>query len=593
MRFRFADCVLDADRFELSKAGHPVAVQPKVLDLLLFLLRQGERTVTKQEVLAAVWPDVATGESSLTRAVSFARAAVGESERDARVICTVRGRGYRIGVPVVAEEAEVAASAGSSDFVCRDKELALARDALHDALAGRGQLLLLIGEPGIGKTRLAVELAGIARNRGALVLWGRCHEGEAERAYGPWLQILRAGLLAWDIDEAALRLGEAAAAELATLLPELRERLPELPPPAGDAERARTLLFDGLERLLRGVAAAKPLVLVLDDLHCSDEPSLRLLRSLCYGLAEHATLVIGTYRDLEISERHPLAATLAELARAHPPRRQLTLRGLEPGCVRRFIARRTGVEPSPTVVAACHARSEGNPLFLLELLHWLESRGGTAGAIPDGFEHEVPDGIRHVIRRRVAALSQPCRSTLDGAAVIGREFTAGVLVLMLPLAQEELLARLTEAEAARALEPVRGSPGSFRFAHTLIRETLYEDLPSVARARLHLRAAEALEARYRPRPIVPTREPLPIHGAHLAELAHHFTAALPVGNAAKALEYCERAGEYALSLLAFEEAERHFERALRVLDDAAPADDAARARLLAARGRASARAGSS
>jgi predicted ATPase len=561
-----------------------------VLDLLLFLLRQGERTVTKQEVLAAVWPDVATGESSLTRAVSFARAALGESERDARVICTVRGRGYRIGVPVVAEEAEAPAPAGSGDFVCRDKELALARDVLHEALAGRGQLLLLVGEPGIGKTRLAVELGRIARERGALVLWGRCHEGEAERAYGPWLQILRAGLAEWDSDEAALRLGEAAAAELATLLPELRQRLPELPPPAGDAERARTLLFDGLERLLRGVAAARPLLLVLDDLHCSDEPSLRLLRSLCDGLAEHAILLVGTYRDLEISERHPLAATLAELARAHPPRRQLTLHGLEPGCVRRFIARRTGAEPSPAVVAACHARSEGNPLFLLELLHWLESRGGTLGAIPDGFEHEVPDGIRHVIRRRVAALSQPCRSTLDGAAVIGREFTAGELAPMLQLAQEDLLARLTEAETARALEPVRGSPGSFRFAHTLIRETLYEDLPSVARARLHLRAGEALEARYRPRPLVPTRAPLPIRGAHLAELAHHFAAALPVGDAAKALDYCERAGEHALSLLAFEEAERHFDRALRVLDATAPADEAARARLLAARGRTSARA---
>ncbi len=590
MRFRFADCVLDAERFELSRAGQPVPVQKKVLDLLLFLLRQHERTVTKQELLDAVWPGTATGESSLTRAVSFARSALGEGERDARVICTVRGRGYRIGVPVLVETAEPASGlAASGDFVCREKELALARDTLHQALAGRGQLLLLTGEPGIGKTRLAAELGRIARERGALVLWGRCHEGEGERAYGPWLQILRAGLSEWGADLLHTDVGEGAAAELATLLPELRERLPELPPPDPDADRARALLFDGVERLIRSRAAETPLLLVLDDLHSADEPSLRLLRSLCHDLAEQRTLVVGSYRDLEVSAHHPLAATLADLARAHPPRRQLMLRGLEPGCVRRFIAGRTGVEPTPALVAVCHARSEGNPLFLLELLHWLESRGALDQP-PDGFEHEVPEGIRHVIRRRLAALSEPCRGALAAASVIGREFAPHVLATALERSQEELTGLLTEAETAHALDPVRGSPGRFRFAHTLIRETLYEDLPSLVRAKLHLRTGEALEAHYRPRPLVPTREPLPIRGAHLAELAHHFAAALPVGDAARALDYCERAGEHALSLLAFEEAERHFERALRVLEAASPADEAARARLAAARERARARA---
>jgi predicted ATPase len=516
--------------------------------------------------------------------VSFARNALGEGERDLRVICTVRGRGYRIGVPVLVETAEpTSALAASGDFVCREKELALARDVLHEALAGRGQLLLLVGEPGIGKTRLAVELGRIARERGALVLWGRCQEGEGERAYGPWLQILRAALSEWGADLLHAELGEGAAAELATLLPELRERMPELPPPEKDADRARTLLFDGLERLIRSRAADKPLLLVLDDLHCADEPSLRLLRSLCYRLAELRTLVVGSYRDLEVGGRHPLAATLADLARAHPPRRQLLLRGLEPGCVRRFIERRTGVEPPPALVAACHARSEGNPLFLLELLHWLESRGGTLSEPPDGFEHEVPEGIRQVIRRRLAALSEPCRAALAAASVSGREFATHVLTPVLEQSREEMIELLTEAETAHALDPVRGSPGRFRFAHTLIRETLYEDLPSLVRAKLHLRTGEALEALYRPRPLVPTRAPLPIRGAHLAELAHHFAAALPVGDGARALDYCERAGEHALSLLAFEEAERHFGRALRVLEAASPADEEARARLAVAR----------
>jgi predicted ATPase len=589
MRFRFADCVLDADRFTLTKGGEPVPVQPKVLDLLLALLRAQGRTLTKQELLDTVWPGTATGESSLTRAISFARTALGESERDARVICTVRGRGYRVGVPVHVESEEPkAAPPSTGDFVCRDRELALARDVLHEALAGRGQLLLLVGEPGIGKTRLAIELGRIARTRGALVFWGRCHEAEAERAYGPWLQILRAALAEWGADAVQEEIGEGAATELASLLPGLRELLPELPQPLADAKQAQRVLFDGLERLLRRRAARQPLLLVFDDLHCADEASLELLRLLGHVLAELPVLLVGSYRDLEVGERQPLAAALLDLARAHPPRRQLFLRGLEPSCVRRFVARRLGVEPSPGLVSVLHARTEGNPLFLLELLFWLESRGGASAEPPDGFEHEVPEGVRQVIRQRLATLSEPCRAALAAAAVIGREFPAHVLERTLDCTGEESSARLTEAETARVLEPVRGTPGRFRFTHTLLRETLYEDLPSLARARLHLRAGEALEARYRPQPLVPTRQPLPIPGAHLAELAHHFAAALPAGDAARALAYSEGAGAHALSLLAFAEAERHFERALLVLDAERPSDESTRARLLAARARAAA-----
>jgi predicted ATPase len=587
MRFHFADCVLDADRFELARSGRPVAVQPKVLNLLLVLLRQPERTVTKQELLDALWPGTATSESSLTRAVSFARDAVGERDGGATVIRTVRGRGYRIGVPVRAEAPEAQAAPAANGFLCREKELALARDVLHEALAGRGQMLLLVGEPGIGKTRLAAELERVARERGALVLWGRCHAGESERAYGPWLQILRAGIAAWGADSVAA-LGEDAAAELAALLPELRRQLPELPPASGRSDAARRLLFDAFGRLLAGRAAAAPLVLVLDDLHGADEPSLRLLAALGQGLERLCILLVGTYRELPVGQPHPLASTLAELARAHPPRRHVMLRGLEPGCVRRFIAQHTGLAPSPALVDACHRRSEGNPLFLVELLHWLETQSDGCGEPPPDFERQVPEGIRQVIRGRLGALPEDCRHALAGAAALGREFPVAVLARALALDRETLLSRLAEAEAAHVLEPVSGSAERMRFAHTLIRETLYEDLPSLGRARLHLALGEALEELYRPRPLVPTRSALPIHGTHLAELAHHFAAALPVGSAGKALDYCEGAGAHALSLLAFEQAARHLDRALEVLDATAPADEARRARLAAARARAAA-----
>jgi DNA-binding winged helix-turn-helix (wHTH) protein len=336
MRFRFADCVLDADRFELSKGGRPVPVQPKVLGLLLFLLRQGERTVTKEELLAAVWPDVVTTESSLTRAVSFARAALGERERDARIIQTVRGRGYRIGVPVTAEAGaptarrDVFVAARPDDFVGREAELTEAATALDSAARGRGQLLLLAGEPGIGKTRLAQEVHALARARGMRARWGRCQEGERERTYWPWEQILRAELAEWDADAAHAAIGEAAAVEIAELVPELRQRLPELPRPGDDAERARARLFDGVAALLGRSAAGAPLVLVLDDLHCADEPSLRLLGFLARELASLPVLVVATYRDADAHASPALVRAFAELARAHPERRTLVLRGLDP-----------------------------------------------------------------------------------------------------------------------------------------------------------------------------------------------------------------------------------------------------------------------
>jgi predicted ATPase len=584
MRFRFADCVLDADRFELTKSGQPVAVQPKVLNLLLCLLRQHERAVTKQELLDAVWPDVVTGESSLTRAVSFARAALGKRERGARILQTVRGRGYRIGVPVAVDEAAPrAARASRDDFVGREPELAQARAALEHALAGRGQLLLLAGEPGIGKTRLAAEVEALAQACGARTRWGRCHEGESERAYWPWEQILRTELAEWDADAALAALGEAATVELAELVPELRLRLSELPRPEAGAERARARLFDGVVTLLRARGAEAPRLLVLDDLHQADEPSLRLLRFVVRELARLPVLLVATYRDAEAHASPPLVHTFAELARGHPERRTLVLAGLDAGSAERLIRGRLGSAVSAHLVRACQARSEGNPLFLRELLHWLERRD--AREMPAA---EVPEGIRHVLRQRTAGLTEPCRAALEAAAVLGREFPAALLASLCEIEQPALLARLEEAEAARLVEAVPGHPGRFRFTHGLIAETLYEALGAAQRVRLHARAADALETRYRPQALVPTRAPLPIRGVHLAELAHHFSAALPAGDAAKALDYCERAGEHALALLAFEEAGRHFERALRVLDAATPADEERRARLLAARERAGA-----
>jgi predicted ATPase len=581
MRFRFADCVLDADRFELTRAGEPVATQPKALELLLFLLRNRERTVSKEELLAGVWRDTTTGESSLTRAVSIARSALGERERKATVIRTVRGRGYRIGVPVVVDSPTAVAPA-TADFVCRERELALARDVLHEAVVNRGQLLLLIGEPGIGKTRMAAELENMARTRGAEVHWGRCEDGANGPPYAPWVQILRSALARHDFDALGAGLSEAAAAELAEHIPDLRDALPELPAPSRNPEKERELLLDGIGAWLERRAAEAPQLLVLDDLHRADGPSLRLLSAIADAIAPWHVLLVGTYRDLEVSQFHPLAATLVELRRARTPRREVQLHGLEPGCVRRFVAAQIGREPSPALVNMCHARTEGNPLFLTELVQWLESRAAL-DAPPETFEREIPDGIRHVIRDRIGTLSPGCREALAAAAVIGRKFRVDLAGEAGQLERETLFLHLRRGEEAHVVEPTRSSPGFFRFTHPLIREVLYEELSGVERSRVHARVALALERFYRPQPLVPTDLVVDMRGTRLAELAHHFSEGLPFSEGAKALDYAEQAGDFAMAQMAFEDALRHFESALAVLEGVAPYAEERRARIDARR----------
>lgn len=590
MRFRFRDCVLDDDLFELRRGGEPVEVQPKVLSVLLFLLQNRDRTVTKDEILDAVWPNTATGEGSLTRAVSFARTALGE--QSAETIRTVRGRGYRIGVPVTEDPLpeEAVDSAPTSDFVCREKELGLARDALLQAISGRGQVLLLAGEQGIGKTRMAEEVAALADRRGARVYWGRCYEGEGGPAFWPWVQVLRGYLRDHGCDELYAHVG-AGAAEVAEIVPEIREHLPELPrPDTGGSEQARFGLFDALTRLLRAASRERPLALILDDLQNADEPSLRLLQFLARDLRESPLLLLGTYRDAEHTPGHPLDRTLAELLRSPHPKRTIFLRGLTQSCVRRFTQRIAGIDPSEELVDALYRRTEGNPLFLVELLQWLQTHENPWEE-RESWDKEIPEGVRQVIGRRLEGLSDGCHRALASASVIGRDFSLSVLARACQLSEGDLLGRLEEAERARIVESTRAGPERFRFTHTLIAETLYDQLGTSARLREHRAIAQALEAFYTPKPLVKTNLAIGIGGSHLAELAYHFCEAAVGGDAHKAVDYAMRAARHAMTALAFEEAERYCARALRVLDSCGDLDELPRCRLLLALGEAQYRSG--
>jgi DNA-binding SARP family transcriptional activator len=467
--------------------------------------------------------------------------------------------------------ARTAPPAASAGFVGRGPELAALTDALEQARSGHGRLVLVRGEPGIGKSRLAAELAAHARADGAVVLAGRCWEAGGAPAYWPWVQSLRAYVRGRRADELARAAGDGAA-DLAGLLPELRELVPNVgEPPADDGEGARFRLFEAVTSFLRRAAETTPLVLLLDDVHAADAPSLLLLQFVARELGGARLLVVATFRDVDPTLRDPLESTLVALAR-EPSTQTLVLTGLAEADVGRLLELTASRVPSASVVAAVHDETEGNPLFVTEL--------GRLFAAEGRFDR-VPETVRQVIGHRLRGLSPPCGEALAVAAVFGREFALAALRQTLGLADDELLELLDEPLAERLLTDVPGSHGRLRFSHALVRDVIYDGLPASRRVRLHRRAGEALEELY-----ADDRD------SHLSELAYHFQLAGP-GEAAKALDYARHAAARASRLLAHEEAARLYEVALEIeRGGAATVDERVRCELLLALGDAQARAGS-
>ncbi|MFL5907717.1 MAG: ATP-binding protein, partial [Solirubrobacterales bacterium] len=470
--------------------------------------------------------------------------------------------------PSEAREANPLESLAGGVFVGREKELERLREAVDSALGGRGSLQLLVGEPGIGKTRAAEELATYARVSGARVYWGRCREDEGAPSYWPWVQAIRA--YARDADPVALawQLG-AGAAEVAQLVPEVAEKLDIEPAKGGESEEARFRLFDSVTSLLLAAARDRPIVLVLDDLHWADEPSLLLLRFAARELGSSGLLVLGTYRDVELGRHHPLARVLGEISGIEGSGR-IPLRGLSVGAVERYIEMTSGA-PSPTGLAeTVQEQTDGNPFFVGEIVRLLASEGKlTAGR--SASELEIPQGVREVVGRRLDRLSEEANEALRVAAAIGRDFEAELVWRVAELPEEALLKAAQEAIAERLVTDI--GEGRFSFAHALVRDTLYEELSPARRSALHERIGLALEA---------------ICGDNaderLGELAHQFLAAAPRGDLAKAIDYAQRAGGQDMEQLAYEDAVDVYSRALEALELMDEPDDLLRCNLQLALG---------
>ena len=346
-----------------------------------------------------------------------------------------------------------------------------------------------------------------------------------------------------------------------------------------DPDGARFRLFDSTASFLRAAGEAQPLVLVIDDLHAADTPSLLLLRFLARELREARILLVGAYRDTDAGADDTLNVTVAELRR-EPLARLIRLGGLTLPEVARFIGTIAGSPPTDALAMTIHAETEGNPLFVGELVRLLAAEGRLEEAATPQGRPSIPRGVRDVIEHRLRHLSQDAKRLLAVASVLGREFRLDALERVSERSGDELLDLLDEAIAAGVVVDLPGGRSGLRFTHALIRDSLYDGLGRKERRRLHRRAAEELEALYGP-----GQEP------HLAQLAHHFLEAAPGGDVQKAIEYARRAGDRAAAVLAYEEAARLYEMALEASDLQSPADEPTRCELLLARGDAQARGG--
>ena len=431
------------------------------------------------------------------------------------------------------------------ELVGRERELAELTAALEAAEAGRGGLVLLAGEPGIGKTTLAQAFARFAVERGARLAWGRAWEAGGAPAFWPWVEVLRELFAEAELAGEAARAVGASLAVAGEIVPELAT--PELPRPAELAPaQARFRLFDAIATLLRWSARGAPLVVVLDDLHAADPATLSLLQFAVRAVARSRVLLVGTARDVEARLTPEVAADLARVAREG---RYLVLPRLGPGEVATWLA----AAGDGGLADLLYQRTEGNPLFLVETYRLLRAdpRRGTA---------TLPDGVRDVIAARLRALPGDCRRLLEGAAALGRSVDLGLLAAMEGASVDAVRAGL--ADAVRAEVVAEAAADRVVFTHILIREVIDRELAPDRRAALHRAAARALEARDASDPAAP-----------LTDLVHHLFAA----GAPDAIDQARRAAERAAHRLAFEDAIGFLERALAAL----PADDsAARAELL-------------
>jgi len=561
---RFAEFELDRSAYQLRHKGRPVDLERIPLDVLFILADRRGQLVTREEIFERVCGKKVflDTDNAINIAVRKIRHALHDDSESPRFVATVPAKGYRFVAPVRA--ANTARSEPSkvrlpqNSLVGREGEMATLRAGLDDASCGRGRLFLISGEPGIGKTRLADELAVLAAAKGMALLVGHCSERDEAVAYLPFVEILENFIdRASTPDALRTALGEQGP-ELARLLPRLKNILPGLPPPLDlPPAQARRQLFNCYRDFIARVAREQPLLLVLEDLHWSADSTLSLLDHLIQRLSDLPLLLVGTYRDAELNVTGGLAKTLEDLLRGRLAT-QVRLKGLPRDEVALMLKSLSGKSPPDAVVSEIYAETEGNPFFVEELFRHLEEENrlyDSAGQFRSELEIgelEAPPSVRLVIARRLARLTDLTQKMLATAAVIGRLFSFEILARASAADEDSILNCIEEAEKAGLLFSVAESPKArFEFSHELVRQAVIGGLSAARRQRLHLEVADAIERTYSA-----------ALEDYCAELAHHYARS---SNTEKTIEYLDRAGRQAIKRGALKEAELCLKQAIAAL----------------------------
>ena len=433
-------------------------------------------------------------------------------------------------------------------FVGRAAELAVLEEALTSGGDTRGAVVLVSGEPGIGKTRLVQEAAARAAGGGCVVAWGRCEEGDVAPPFWPWVQAIRSIIA--NGDAGAVRAALAPdGSEIGQLVPEV-EGLVELPAlPPLDPRTARFRLFEAVSGFLIRLSQQHPVAVVLDDVHWSDPPSLQLTAHLARRLPGSNVCVVATYRDVDPAPESPLTDMLAKLVRL-PGRVELPLPGWTREEVAQFVAHEAGPDAVTRILSAVWDRAGGNPFFVGELTRLLVAE--KARATRWGTTAGVPWAVRQVVGRRLARLPKATRELLTVAAVAGSDFDLTVVARAAGLELDWALDLIDVAVAGGVVKERRDAVERFQFTHALVQETIYEDLAQLRRARLHGLLADALEE-------------VGGDGARAAEVAHHLYKAVPVCGPVRAIAAAARASAAAQAALAHEVAEDHLRRGLALV----------------------------
>jgi len=445
-------------------------------------------------------------------------------------------------------------------FVGREAQLKQLQTAFNNAMSGQGTLMMVMGEPGIGKTALCEQLATYITLRGGRTLVGHCYEeGSLSLPYLAFVEALRSYVLSRDVKDLREELGTGAA-DVARIVSEIRERLKIKLRPQKDPEEERYRLLQAVTGFLINATCVQPLLVVLEDLHDAEKGTLDMLTHVSRHLAGTRLLIVGTYRDVEVDRNHPLSAALAELRRMSTYGRVI-LRGLNADEVRRMLESITRQEVPWGLAEAVHRQTEGNPLFVQEVVRYLAEEGlitrkeGRWRPTRDTpLEMSIPEGLRDVIGKRLSLLSKECNQLLSLASVIGREFALETLKAVANINEDVFVNALKEAVRLSVLEE-RSQVGliRYRFTHAFFRQTLYEEMIAPQRLKLHQQVARVLETQYAKR-----------LDEHAAELAEHFSQSTDSADLAKAVSYGEMAAQRAASVYAYGEAVWLLEQALKV-----------------------------